>query len=412
MKTSNKITKIIISYLKGKTTFKDKIILDKWLDSDRKNRQFFNKINDENYIKELISDYNKNSVDLSWEDLSRKLKLNYKNSIKSNKQLQINTIKSNLNNKFIRNFYKYAAFIIIFISIIGLSGYLISNLSEDKIVEGVQIAKIQPGTYKAKLISSNGLEYNLTANSDTVLMFNNQKVRVDSSCTLIYDKKDSTNNLNIHSMMNTLVIPRGGEYKLELCDGTIIHMNSESEIKYPSVFVGNKREVYLKGEAYFEVAKNTEKPFIVHATDMNVRVLGTFFDISSYKDEIFSTTLVKGSVELFNNKSNKILARLVPNQRFTSSNNGYDVQNVDTQPYTSWKEGRFVFVSQTLDEVIAKLSRWYDIDFFFANQSIKEKKFTGNIPKFQNINKVLEMLEYTSRIKFTINKKTIIIMGE
>lgn len=211
------------------------------------------------------------------------------------------------------------------------------------------------------------------------------------------------------SEWHTLRIPKGGEYKIVLDDGTEIWLNSASELKYPAHFVGNERRVQLTGEAYFQVARNEAAPFIVETRDMDVKVLGTSFNVSVYEDEeSCHATLVEGRVEV-NDKVNGEKVVLTPGKQALLRGGEMTVREVNTKLYTLWRLDRFTFASEDMEGVIRKLSRWYNVDFFFANSSMKQKRFTGSLPKYADISQVLKMIEMTTDIKFEIKEHTIMI---
>ncbi|MEG2792057.1 MAG: DUF4974 domain-containing protein, partial [Odoribacter sp.] len=213
------------------------------------------------------------------------------------------------------------------------------------------------------------------------------------------------------AIYQTLDIPKGGEYKLILSDGSVVWLNSDSRLRFPSSFPGKKRTVYLEGEAYFEVSPDSLHPFIVSSKGMDVEVLGTKFNVKAYpEDVIIYTTLCQGSVKTINQQTGLSLL-LEPNQqaRFTKQNGKIEKQEVDSRLFTGWTGGRFVFENETLEEIMKQLERWYNIDVFYQNPSIKKYKFTGDVDRFDEISTILNMIEKTYNITFSINQKTIVI---
>ena len=180
-------------------------------------------------------------------------------------------------------------------------------------------------------------------------------------------------------------------------------------MKYPAHFVGNERRVQLTGEAYFQVARNEAAPFIVETRDMDVKVLGTSFNVSIYEDEgSCHATLVEGRVEV-NDKVNGEKVVLTPGKQALLQGKEMTVREVNTKLYTLWRLDRFTFASEDMEGVIRKLSRWYNVEFFFSNPSMKQKRFTGSLPKYADICQVLKMIEMTTDVKFEIKENTIII---
>ena len=207
---------------------------------------------------------------------------------------------------------------------------------------------------------------------------------------------------------NQLDIPRKGEYRLVLADGTRVWLNSETQLKYPVTFAGTERRVYLQGEAYFEVMRDEQKPFIVETGKSAVQVLGTSFNVRAYTDEKdMYTTLVEGSVQLSSGKETLVLRP--DEQGVVAPSGAITKQKVNTALYTSWKDGRFVFENQTLEEIMHTLARWYDVNVFYANDRVKEAMFNGNLKRYDDFNQIVEMLEMTGVAHFKINGNTIII---
>ena len=206
---------------------------------------------------------------------------------------------------------------------------------------------------------------------------------------------------------NVLTTSKQGNIKVVLYDGSLVWLNAGSELRYPNTFVENQRVVYLKGEAYFEVARNEARPFIVQSGKQRVEVLGTSFDVTAYEGEPgIYTTLLQGSVEVSGEKGKQLLK---PGQQAIYTEKGIEVKEVNAALYCSWIQDRFVFVSEELEAVTRKLERWYDVSFFFAGESLKIKRFSGSIPKYSDLSKVLKMLELTTNIRFKKTDKTVVV---
>lgn len=212
----------------------------------------------------------------------------------------------------------------------------------------------------------------------------------------------------VEERYNTLRVPRGGEYSITLSDGTIVYLNSESELRYPVNFVGRDRRVYLSGEAYFDVVQDEAHPFIVDMGNSSVRVLGTSFDVRAYADEDeVLTTLVQGSVKF---SAGKEFVTLEPGKQAVLGKSGsIETREVDTYLYTAWKEGVFAFKRQRLEEIMKVVARWYDVNIFWENVSQKEVTFTGKMKRYDDFSKVVEVLEMTDNTEFVIKENNIFI---
>ena len=208
-------------------------------------------------------------------------------------------------------------------------------------------------------------------------------------------------------------IPRGGEYQLELADGTKVWLNSATLFKYPTKFIGDKRIVYLSGEAYFDVVHNKEIPFVVKIDDMNVKVLGTEFNVKAYPEEnLIQTTLVNGKVEvLAKGFDDNVKSILTPSYQanYIKGDKMINVNQVETNIYTAWKDGIFVLDNINLEELSVLLSRWYDVSFFFTNESVKQNTFTGKMRKYDNLQDIFDLLEQLSDVEFQIKDNAVIV---
>jgi ferric-dicitrate binding protein FerR (iron transport regulator) len=207
-----------------------------------------------------------------------------------------------------------------------------------------------------------------------------------------------------------LSVPRGETASFTFADQSRVQLNAGSSIRFPEQFGKKKREVYLKGEAYFQVADNKQKPFVVHATGLDIKVLGTAFNVRSYPDEdIVETTLEEGQLEVSASEKEgkkKMTWRLDKNDQFIYFNKADSSQlnkNVDTGIYTSWKEGHYKFQKIKLGRLAKSLERLYDIEIQFENRKLKDLTYSGSFFKDEPINIVLNMVEMSSK-EVEVNK--------
>lgn len=186
----------------------------------------------------------------------------------------------------------------------------------------------------------------------------------DSLSGLIYRLQDT---VKVPREFHTLSVPRAGEYMMVLSDGSRVWLNAKSELKFPVKFDTDKREVFLTGEAYFEVVKDLEYPFIVSTPRTKTTVLGTSFNVMAYQNEAHTEiTLESRAVAVSAGTRQR---RIIPGQQVAVSSESFEMRQVNIAFYTSWKEGLFDFDNMTLDELCVKLGRWYDVEFFFVNQT-------------------------------------------
>ena len=272
------------------------------------------------------------------------------------------------------------------------------------------LAEIQTGSSKAILITPEGKQFNLSQqDSSQTLELGYGLVAINNGNVVEYvERSDSS----VHQKMqnNTIRVPRGGEYELILPDGTHVWINSDSELSFPARFDSTKREVSLSGEAYFSVRKDKKRPFTVKVgQNVEVKVLGTQFNLQAYPDaQTIETTLCEGSVNVSNGKQK---VTLTPSQQAVYSKATMDIttRKVDVRLYSAWKEGLFVFENKPLEEIMTTLSRWYNINFFYANQALKSYHFTGDLERYGDFRKTLGMIEKATSIRFKINGNNITV---
>ena len=320
--------------------------------------------------------------------------------------------RMNKNSRYrVKRYLKYAAIIVAFVLAGGTWWMVKENPEEIISVELSETSMLSPGTPKAYILFSSGQRMDLTTTEhDTMIMEKGMQVRVGSSGKISYIPGDSGSILKQEIVYNTIVVPRGGEYKLELADGTLVWLNSDSELRYPVKFAGSQRDVWLKGEGYFEVSKNPEKPFRVVVDDMIVKVLGTSFNINAYKDRgNILTTLVSGKVDI-QDMSGKSLVVMSPNQQVDFRHGKISsVQEVDITRFVSWIDGKFYFNDMTLENIMSQLQRWYDIEVFFVDEELKSYPFTGVIRRDFTAGQIFEIIEKTTRVKFNVRGKCVTV---
>lgn len=297
-----------------------------------------------------------------------------------------------------------AAVIIVFIAI-----SMLAPRSEKTIPTNTSVAEIQAGSSKAILITSEGKQISLSQQtSQQMLDLGDGTVAINNGNSVEY--KTKTDSINSKQNIHTIQIPKGGEYELILPDGTHVWLNSDSKLTFPTQFATTKREVQLSGEAYFSVTKNAASPFIVKTSgDIEVKVLGTEFNVSAYPDEsVVETTLCEGSVNVSDKKQN---VTLTPSHQavYERKSGSLTTRKVDVRLYTTWKEGLFVFENKPLEEIMTTLSRWYNINVFYANQSVKKYHFTGDLERYGDFRKTLGMIEKSTSIQFKVNGNNIIV---
>lgn len=200
---------------------------------------------------------------------------------------------------------------------------------------------------------------------------------------------------------HNITVPYGGKTSFSLPDGSVVWINSGSTFSYPSEF-RNERVVELKGEAYFDVVDMAE-PFVVKSSFGEVKVLGTEFNMKAYENDPFETTLVKGSV-LFTNKCGKEM-KLKPGTQVVFNEDVFKLRDVETELFTSWREGKLIFRDEPLQNIISRLERWYNVEIALKDEQIKNLKYTCTI-EMETFSEVLELFKVTTPIKYSFNRDT------
>lgn len=282
----------------------------------------------------------------------------------------------------------------------------------DSLTAGTAAQDIAPGGNKAVLTLSNGKKISLTdADNGTLAELSGVKITKAADGQVVYTVLDEADKESKQITFNTIETPMAGRYQIRLPDGSDVWLNAASRLVYPSSFKGQpERRVELSGEAYFEIAKNKDQPFIVKSSDQEVEVLGTHFNINSYDDEqSVKTTLLEGLVKIKKPGASGAEERLLkPGQQATLAYGRLDVQNIDTDLIVAWKNNQFVFDSDDIAHIMRMIARWYDVEVEYVG-SPPQDKFWGSVSRFENVSEVLKTLEVTGRVKFKIKDRKIYV---
>ncbi|MCU0379147.1 MAG: FecR domain-containing protein [Bacteroidales bacterium] len=267
---------------------------------------------------------------------------------------------------------------------------------------------ILPGRSSALLTLADGSTVVLETR-DTVIRLKKRmgEIWVDSA-NIVYLAEDEGTGVSDY---NILRIDHGREFSLTLSDGSRVWLNSETELRYPVTFTGLTREVYLSGEAYFEIAPDVNKPFIVNTGDLKLTVLGTSFNVSAYADDNLQVlTLAEGEIEITEIKGIQGESiSLIPNQQIILDKRSLttEVRQVDANLYSAWTRGRFVFEDETMFGLFQKLGRWYDISVFFIDSNAQYERLTGQLPRFESFDVIIDLLERVSDHEFEVENNII-----
>lgn len=298
--------------------------------------------------------------------------------------------------------------------LIGIStvGYFLMYKKPAPLITQNQIHDIEPGSNKAILKLANGQRLIVTdAKRGLLAQRGNTTIIKTADGQLTYNNTASTPKRAM--FYDTLIVPRGGQHQIKFADGSIAYLNADTKLRFPENFGGSDRTVELiSGEADFHVVHNAKMPFMVKANGQITKDIGTEFNINAYPDEPgIKTTLLEGRVSVSKNKSSTTLK---PGQQaiISPSTNIIKVYNVDTDEAFAWKNGKFIFSNTPLEEIMRQISRWYDVDVVYKDETLKQKKFLAISTRFSNASQVLHYLELTGEVQFKIEGKKITVLNK
>lgn len=379
------IARLIARFLSDEITPEETAKLTAWREESTAHEVLFQRICDKENQKKHFRQSMAFNPSSGWKEVEKRIKRN------------------NNRNRYIK-IASYAAIILLPLLWVGISMKLTSPTSLSN--EQALIAKpILPGESKAILTLDNGQTIHINKEASNLIeKIDGAHVQVDSAM-LNYQVAQKTTREN-NPIYNKVETPRGGEYALLLSDGTKVHLNAMTSLRFPVTFNDGPRKVELEGEAYFEVSK-TGQPFIVCTQGMQVEVLGTTFNISAYPQEELQTTLVNGSVKV--NTETGESRVLKPSQQATINrgSNNIQVRMVDAAFYTSWINGKIHFKDQRLEDIMKTLSRWYDMEVIFATEKTKDLRFGCHVDRYSEITPFVRLLEETQKVHVKIDGKTI-----
>lgn len=385
MEEQNLISWLICKQMIGTITEEEQQVLDEWRKQNKYNEAAYQRLMDTDrqtleYRRSKLTNYQR-----PLEDMKRRLGID--ESITEEPRAHSVMI------------YKLISAAAVILLIFGATYFYRHADMQSEKEQTTVVAKttITPGTTQAVLTLDNGKQIELGADN-----------QMNSKAIAEMTKGEEI-------AFNNLTTPRGGEFKVTLEDGTEVWLNADSKLRYPETFSGNERRVEVTGEAYFKVAKDTEKPFYVVSGGQEVRVYGTEFNVQAYADEatIF-TTLVEGSISLRPINGNKSELMLTPGNQaqFNKDNAAAKVVKVDTEVVTSWRNGIFVFEDQNLRQIMRTLSRWYDFEYEFADEKIASTIFMGSIPRYGSFAEVVEIFKKMGGIQLHQRGRRVVISSK
>ena len=382
----NEIDEKLLAYLLDELDDVGREEVKAWLEESERNKEYFR-------------EFQRVHLEFQWGVYAREVKLDFnvlRKKLRKHSSLQV--------------WYGVAAAVVILLSVGGMLLWNSGEIEE----KPVQVAKkvtIQPGKSQAILVLSSGEEVAMGNVSRQLEEKDGTSVVVSETGRISYQSAEGKGGITKDTarVMNRLVIPRGGEFNLTLSDGTRVWLNAETELRYPVQFNGKERVVYLKGEAYFEVSKNKEKPFLVQVDDMSVKVYGTEFNVNTYNK--IETVLVTGSVGM-NQGGKEVL--LKPNQKgvFDQVSGKITVEDVDVLAYVSWKNGDFIFRNESLNSIMDKLSRWYGLEVLYQDAGLQDVRLSGNLKRYKDVRELFVSFEKISDARFKVQGNKVIVSSK
>ena len=385
-----RIAYLIAGFIRKTLTETEHDELDEWVESSDDNMLLFEELTDQKNIEANLALMDKTRTEETLQ-LTKK---------------QIEFIPEHRNLKTKKWFYSIAASVVFLIAAFGIYKIINNKQSKQTSIAKLDQTEIQPGGNKATLTLSNGSVIELISTPNGIIKGDNGTIiNKSKDGEILYNDNGVSNSI---SSDNILTTPKGGQYKVQLPDGSQVWLNASSTLKYPTAFATSERIVELSGESYFEIAKDKTKPFKVKLADgSEVKVLGTHFNVMAYENEKSKdVTLLEGSVEI---KKGNFEQNLTPGQqgRIISSKIIL-VNSADTDEVTGWKNGQFIFHDSDIQAIMRQVARWYDVDIKY--ETANTQHFNATISRNEPVLKLLHILEETGQIHFKTENKTIYVL--
>lgn len=371
------ISKLIVRYLRGSLDDQQLRELNTWVEDSVERELLVNEFGDDRNLANSLKEYNELNEGLLWEKTIDKIQLNKSRKIRY-------------------NYWLIAAALATIIFGAGL--FLYQSNSGGSIDMLAHKEKIAPGKQGATLVLANGKKVTINDISiGSIATQSGVKISKTADGQIFYEVIDSKSGKLEY---NTLFTANGEQTQVRLPDGSIVFLNAGSSLKYPTIFTNRpKREVQLKGEGYFEIFKDSSKPFIVASNGQVVEVLGTHFNINAY-EEVTKTTLLEGSLKI----NNQVV--LKPGQQSVVQNKKIAVNNADLEEAVAWKNGYFIFNQESFEDTMNMIARWYDVEIVYDYKPVN-LHLAANISRSRNLEDILRIIQNTEDVKFKIEGRRI-----
>ncbi len=370
---SERLWEIMASHLSGESLKREDLeILNEWLKASAENRRAYN---DLKIFYQGSRFENTLNIHKAYQEVVRKIKAE-----KNRRNFNIG---------------KWASVAAVFLFGIALMSVVLRNNDEK---EPIIAVKQSVSIDKVVLTLANGVGYYLGESSDEELLYKTSAI-YNRSGTLYFSSNSS--DIGVDNSLNTITTPVGKSHKIIFGDGSEVWLSAGSSLSFPDNFSGIDRRVKLKGEAYFKISKMSDRPFMVETEKAYVKVLGTEFDVRAYdKEEVFLTTLVKGSVVVSPQGASSHAINLTPSQQYSLDHNTLfaEVYEVDTRVFTAWKDNMFLFRNAPLKDVLREFEIWYGTSFVFEDPKAEEVKISGYFKRPNSCNEVVDMINKLEKV--------------
>lgn len=387
---ASRIASLIVKRMQDSLSPQEQAELEAWLHEDSENYLLYEQLMDENKLGADLEELQSIDHEAAYQRLSDRF-------FHSTPVVKKNTWKT---------WYFAAAAVLV----LSFGGYWLLSVMNDKpaaaITKKQDLDSIVPGGKKAMLTLSDGRVIELSNNQQGIIAQEGNNTIQQSHPGNLYYSENAPHRFP-NTAENKLEVPRRGEYSIRLNDGTIVWLNSSSTLRFPVQFAGNERRVKLIGEAYFQVAKDASRPFVVEVDSVEVRALGTEFNITAYpEDKKVGAALVEGVISITHNEEQHTLK---PGNIAEINDTGdIKIKQADIEELTAWKNGEFVFHNTPLFNLMNQFARWYDIEVSYP-EGVPSINFTGGLHRGDGILRVINLLELTGEVRFSIEGRKVLV---
>lgn len=385
---------LILKFLRGELSPDEDARLKAWLAEDERNRAFLESLTDEASLEECLHFLSAVGVPAALEKTLARIKHEPLSAPAPGNRL-----------RWLTRWQGVAAVLLVLLAALAFL-WQYTGRRGPAAVAPVQHADVLPGGWKATLRLADGSVIALKDTGSSIVMAGNGIRITQRNGEVIYENAGSASG---QSGWNTVSTPLGGKYKVQLPDGSKVWLNAGTELRFPAVFEGTRRELELAGEAYFDVAHKERQPFRVKVNGLTVEVLGTHFNLKAYVDEpLVQATLIEGSVKVSTHATEQFL---LPGKQASldKARGRLEVKEANIRDVLAWKNDLFRFSKEPLEEVMRKIGRWYNVEVVYSGAAT-DTEFSGMISRNVPLSQVLKMLEMTGGARFRVEGRRVVVL--